>query len=358
MFKPQHFANLINEARADKRRLRICGNGSKRQHLPVHDGEMLAVNEYRGIEHYDPAELVITVRAGTPIREVVAELAQRNQCLAFEPPLFFNDGTVGGMVAAGFSGPARPWHGSVRDAVLGVEMVNGLGEVLSFGGQVMKNVAGYDVSRLMAGAFGALGVLLSVSLRVQPLQEHELTLAFDESSAQANTRARQWAQKYLPLSATWWQGDRFFVRLSGTEAAVLETAQLLGGEQIDGSRMWVDVRDQNLDFFKPSTPEFSRASGQQLWRLVLPPATPVSDIGDDPQTGLAIEWGGGQRWLWHESAELVQAYAQQHGGWSWAVGEPMLLDPGHSKYMRAIKQAFDPDDLFVSMLPLSAAHAN
>lgn len=345
--------DAVNAARSEQRRLTIAGSGSKRDWLAAAGGELLVTTECRGIISYDPAELVVTARAGTPIRDLVGELAQHGQMLAFEPPQFYGGGTVGGMVAAGLSGPSRPWSGSVRDAVLGVELVNGLGQRLNFGGQVMKNVAGYDVARLTAGAYGALGVLLSVSLRVQPLLETTMTLQFELDAQAANDLCRQLARQYLPLTGTWWYDHRLYLRLAGSAAAVKDAMQQLGGERAQGDGPWSEVTHHSHDFFKVSSPADVDRAEQSLWRVIVPPASPVGE-----HTSLALEWAGGLRWLWHSDESLVRAYAQERQGWAWAMAQPVRLEPVVQQTMRAIKAAFDPDDLFVSPLALSEPDAH
>lgn len=336
----------VSEARENRRGLSIAGSGSKRNWLPEPAGDLLVMNEHAGIVAYDPAELVITARAGTPLREVVDELARHEQALAFEPPLYFGGGTVGGMVAAGLSGPARPWCGSVRDAVLGVEMINGLGERLTFGGQVMKNVAGYDVSRLMTGSYGALGPVLQASMRVQPVREYVATLGFGLDAAAANDKCRQLASLYLPVTGTWWTAGSLYVRLAGTEAGVLQAADSIGGERVSDGYLWEDVRHHAGAFFKPSRPQ---RDGSKLWRIVVPPAAPMPQAHAED---LAVEWAGGLRWWWHEDPAAVAAYASTCNGWAWCLGERQPLSASHSRYMAAIKAAFDPHGIFVSSLQL------
>ncbi len=341
----------VRDAAAGGRCLAVAGAGSKRNVLPVASGDMLTTMEHTGVVAYDPAELVITARAGTPLKELQAELAVHNQRLACDPPQFLGQGTVGGMVAAGLSGPGRPWSGAVRDAVLGVVTVNGLGERLTFGGQVMKNVAGYDVSRLMAGSFGALGVLLEVSLRVAPVWEDDVTLAFDLSAAEALDRCAAWRQHHLPLQGTWSHAGKFHVRLGGSAASVAEAMHQLGGERVDFP--WDHVRDHALDFFKPLS-----ASGDHgdktLWRLVVPPAAPMEDEHDD----MAIMWAGGLRWWWHDDADVVQAQVGAMGGWAWAMESAPQLPAAERVLMQRIKAAFDPAGLFGSSLPLEVSHAD
>jgi len=347
----------VHDARDGGHTLSIRGHGSKRAWLPDTGGSVLETLEHSGIVAYDPAELVVTARAGTPLRSLLSELAQHGQTLAFEPPQFFDSGTVGGMVSAGLSGPARPWCGAARDAVLGVQLINGLGEVLTFGGQVMKNVAGYDVSRLAAGACGSLGVVLQASLRVQPVREHVMTLSFELDPSEANQKCRQLAQSYLPLTASWWAQGRLYLRLAGSETALLSAQSALGGEAVDAATLWSEIRDHQHGFFRnggrdlPDKPE--DASPRQLWRVIVPPAAPMPDL---PHADIAVEWGGGQRWIWHDRTDAVCGYARDHKGWAWALGEPQTLEPLQGRYMAAIKKAFDPHGVFASPLEDNHAH--
>lgn len=348
----------VRSAREHGQRLSIRGHGSKRDWLADTPGAFLETLEHSGIVTYDPAELVVTAKAGTPLRDLSAELALQGQSLAFEPPQFFDSGTVGGMLSAGLSGPARPWCGATRDAVLGVELVNGLGETLTFGGQVMKNVAGYDVARLATGACGALGVVLQASLRVQPVREHVVTLAFELGVAEANATSRRLAREYLPLTGSWWARGRLYLRLAGSEAALLAAREQLGGEQVDAGNLWSEVRDHTHDFFKAGARDVSgdaeQAHPQKLWRVVVPPGAPMPEV---PDADLAVEWGGGQRWIWHDRDDAVVAYANTHKGWACARGEAQALEPLQQRYMTAIKTAFDPHGVFASPLDLGSAQA-
>ena len=333
------------DALRERRQLVVRGDGSKTGWWPTQVGTLLNVDTHRGVVAYDPTELVMTVRAGTPITTVVAALAERNQQLAFEPPQFGGRGTVGGMVSAGMSGPARMWCGATRDAVLGVKLLNGLGEVLDFGGQVMKNVAGYDVSRLVTGAWGALGVILQASLRVQPQTETTTTLCFDLSAEAAVAKSRQLAGQYLPLTGSWWCAGQLFLRLSGAHSAVAQAVTELGGEVCDGSALWRGVRDHEHAFFAAGNAAV--AEGAKLWRVIVPPAAPLPQNLALP---LAIEWGGALRWVWHTEDATVQQYARAAGGWAWAIGTKQPLDPAQSRLMGRIKDAFDPHNLFATPL--------
>ena len=303
-------AEQVRAAAANGTALCIRGGGSKDFYGGPRLGELLDTRPLNGITSYEPSELVITVRAGTPLAEVEATLAEKGQCLPFEPPHFGATGaTVGGMVAAGLSGPARASVGGVRDYVLGLQLLNGRAEHLTFGGQVMKNVAGYDVSRLMVGAMGTLGLITDVSLKVLPVAPAEATLVFELGQAEALAQLQRWGAEPLPLNASCWVHDEaaqadargggrdlLFLRLRGAVAAV-ESACRKMLQQVAGTRMdnaaaapdWRGCRDLQLPFFaKPP------ASDRALWRLSVAQTAPVLDL---PWPQL-IEWHGGLRWLW------------------------------------------------------------
>ncbi|AEG91216.1 glycolate oxidase subunit GlcE [Ramlibacter tataouinensis] len=281
----------IREAHARRRPLRIRGGGSKDFYGEPSEGETLSTAGLAGIVSYEPSELVVTVRAATPLAGLEAVLARHGQCLPFEPPHFGGGATVGGMVACGLSGPARASVGSVRDYVLGATIVNGRGELLVFGGQVMKNVAGYDVSRLMAGAMGTLGLIAEVSLKVLPVAPAEATLKFELAQAQALERLNAWGGQPLPLNASCWVEDAgvptLYLRLRGAAAAVEAACRRLGGErQPDAQSDWQACRDLRL-------PWFAQLGGRELWRLSVPQTAPVLELPEPP----LVEWHGGQRWV-------------------------------------------------------------
>lgn len=315
--------------------LRIEGGGSKGFFGAAPRGRLLSLAEHRGITAYEPRELVITARAGTPLAEIEQVLAKEGQMLPFEPP-HFGEATLGGAVACGLSGPRRPWTGAVRDFVLGVTLVNGRGQQLRFGGEVIKNVAGYDLSRTMAGALGTLGVLLSVSLKVLPRPERELTLFMERPAGQAIEQFNHWAARPLPISGACHGDGRLWVRLSGTAEAVESAARVIGGEQEEGGRFWSGLREQRLPFFEGDRP---------LWRLSVP-----SDAPMHPSTnGCLIDWGGAQRWLRTEApAGEIRAAATAMGGHAHCFrgGDRNrafhpLPDP-LMKLHRNLKAAFDP----------------
>jgi glycolate oxidase FAD binding subunit len=332
-------AQRIADAAAGKRALRIRGGGTKDFYGAPSTGEICDTSSYAGIVSYEPKELVLTVRAGTRLAEVEATLAQSRQMLPFEPPHFGDGATIGGAVAAGLSGPRRPYTGAVRDFVLGTRIVNGKGEDLSFGGRVIKNVAGYDVSRLMAGALGTLGVITEISFKVLPLPSSDTTLAFELAEEDAIERANHWAGQPLPLSGTAWQDGVLRVRLSGAHTAVAAARAKLGGDEIpDAAGYWRDLRDHRAAFFAdPAKP---------LWRVSVPQTAKPLGL-EAPQL---IEWGGGLRWIRGDiEAFAVRSSAERAGGHGTlfrggdkAVGVFHPLKPALAKIHKRLKAAFDP----------------
>ncbi|MES2944321.1 MAG: glycolate oxidase subunit GlcE [Pseudomonadota bacterium] len=351
-------SSQIQAAAAASKPIRLRGGGSKDFYGEALKGEILDTSALNGVVSYEPSELVITVLAGTPLAEVEALLAGHNQCFAFEPPHFGagKKSTVGGMVASGLSGPARASVGAVRDYMLGVKLINGRGEHLTFGGQVMKNVAGYDVSRLMAGSLGTLGLITEVSLKVLPIAPAEATLRFECSQQQALQWLNSWGGQPLPLNASCWVEDAgvgtLYLRLRGALAAVEAACKTLGGERKDNAEVaadWLACRDQTLPWFA------DRAADQDLWRLSVPQAAPVLDLPEPP----LIEWHGAQRWVragagqGHRLRELAAAV----GGSStlFAVGDARHADgiprfdalkPPLDKIHRQLKHEFDPAGIF------------
>jgi glycolate oxidase FAD binding subunit len=333
-------SRTIREAAAQKRPLCIRGGGTKDFYGAAVQGARLDTTAYRGIVAYEPTELVITARAGTPLDEVEAALAEKGQMLAFEPPHFGAGATVGGCVAAGLSGPRRPYAGALRDFLLGVRMLDGRGSDLRFGGQVMKNVAGYDVSRLMAGSMGTLGVLLEVSLKVLPRPGAVTTLRMSCDEAEAINRFNDWAGKPLPVTATAWRDGELWVRLAGAPAAVDAAAGKIGGAAVEPSqagRFWDDLREQTDPFFSGEAP---------LWRVsVRSTAAPLGLPG-----GQLIEWGGALRWLKSAAdAKAIRTAASAAGGHATLFRAPdksagafQPLPPALLKLHRNLKQALDP----------------
>jgi glycolate oxidase FAD binding subunit len=360
----------IHSAIAGKRPLHIRGGGSKDFYGMARQGAVLDTSGLNGILSYEPSELVVTVAAGTPLHELESVLHEQGQCLAFEPPHFAWSGaakaTVGGMVASGLAGPARASVGGVRDYVLGLQLINGKGEHLTFGGQVMKNVAGYDVSRLMVGAMGTLGLITEVSLKVLPIAPAEATLAFELNQLAALEQLHRWGGQPLPLNASCWVHDAsdpaapardlLFVRLRGAVAAVYAAQRAMladaAGQVIDQTqahRDWNLCRDQRLPFFSQAP------TGHVLWRLSVPQTAPALEL---PWPQL-VEWHGGLRWLWApmDAAEQLQSAARASGGNAMvfvAAGagsagpKPQLnaRSPAEQQIAARVKQSFDPSGIF------------
>jgi glycolate oxidase FAD binding subunit len=332
----EQLADRIRDAAARRAPLRIRGGGSKDFYGREIAGDVLDTRAYCGIVDYEPTELVITARAGTSLSEIEHTMREHGQMLACEPPHFGEGSTLGGCVAAGLSGPRRPYAGRVRDLILGVRILDGKGADLSFGGRVMKNVAGYDVSRLMAGSLGTLGVLLEISLKALPLPPVETTVRREHTAAQAIDLVNAWAGKPLPISATCHCGDALYVRLSGAETAVSAAKQKLGGEVVeDGNRFWRDLRDHRLDLFRTSKP---------LWRLSLKSTTPP--LGGDE----LAEWSGSLRWLAYDGdAAGIRAKAAHAGGHATLFRRSAAdvapfhpLSPALAKVHANLKRTFDP----------------
>ncbi len=362
--------DLVRDAAARGERIRIHGGNSKApwwaavQHSRADTAEhTLDTTLLSGITHYEPTELVITARAGTPLTDIEAALAEHHQFLPFEPPHFARSGqaTLGGMVASAMSGPARISAGGVRDYVLGASLLNGKGEVLRFGGEVMKNVAGFDVSRLLCGTLGSLGVILDVSLKVLPRAPAEATLRFSMTQDGAIIRSNTWAAQPLPLNAGAWLPDRsagtgkgvLTLRLRGAQAAVLAACAKLGGERLpeaDAEAFWTGLREQTLPWFASTWPGDSQAA---LWRLSLPPTAPALDLSGTQ----LVEWFGGLRWLISAApASIIFEAARQAGGHAtrFRGGDAAVpvFDPAQAtlqRIQRNIKTAFDPHGVFPTL---------
>ncbi len=366
--------DAVRQAGADGRVLRLRGGGTKDFWGQSLTGEVLDTRAYRGIVSYEPSELVVTARCGTPLAELEAALAEKGQCLAFEPPHFGLDATVGGMVASGLSGPARATAGAVRDFVLGARFINGLGEHLTFGGQVMKNVAGYDVSRLMAGSWGTLGLITEVSLKVLPVAPAEATLMIAGlAQGPALDLLHRWGGQPLPLNASAWVrdtiaqpvADYLFVRLRGAVAAVQSAigkmaadavalgAQVQAMDNAEAAQDWRASAEQSLAFFDAPHPDAC------LWRLSVPQTAPVLDL---PYPAY-IEWQGAQRWLWAPATAAVplRELAQSLGGHATlfrasathaeldkVVGVNTPLDAVQDRIQQQLQKQFDPKGVFAT----------
>jgi glycolate oxidase FAD binding subunit len=329
------FQERIREAAASRTPLRLRGGGSKDFYGNVPRGEILDTRGYAGIVSYEPTELVVTARCGTPLSDLEKILEKENQFLPFEPPHFGPGATLGGCVAAGLAGPRRAAAGAVRDFVLGTKLVDGRGRVLQFGGAVMKNVAGYDVSRLLAGSLGTLGLIAEASLKVLPRPTSERTLRLEIDEAGALEKMNRWGGQPLPVSATAWHDGRLLVRLSGAEPAVQAAAHRIGGEKTDPA-FWDEVKEQTHSFFAGPAP---------LWRVSLPSTAVLGLPGKK-----LIEWGGALRWLKSDASSVaVREAAVRAGGHATlfraadkSAGAFAPLDPVNARLHKALKAAFDP----------------
>jgi glycolate oxidase FAD binding subunit len=370
--------DAVRQAGSDGRVLRLRGGGTKDFWGQSLSGDVLDTRAYRGIVSYEPSELVVTVRCGTTLAELEAALAEKGQCLAFEPPHFGQGATVGGMVAAGLSGPARATAGAVRDYVLGARFINGLGEHLTFGGQVMKNVAGYDVSRLMAGSWGTLGLITEVSLKVLPVAPAEATLMIAGlAQGPALSLLHRWGGQPLPLNASAWVrdptaqpvSDYLFVRLRGAVAAVQSAitkmsadavalgAQVQAMDNTEAAQDWFASGEQTLQFFDAPSPDVC------LWRLSLPQTAPELEIPGLAHPSPYIEWQGAQRWLWAPASAAValRELAQSLGGHATlfrtstghalvdkATGVNTPLDAVQQRIQQQLQKQFDPNGVFAT----------
>lgn len=330
----------VRQAIETRQPLRAHGHRSKAFYGNPAAGQALDITGHSGVLSYEPGDLVITARAGTPLAHIDAVLAAQGQMLGFEPPQFGGRGTLGGAIAAGLSGPRRPWAGSVRDFVLGVRAVNGHGQVVRFGGETIKNVAGYDLPRLYAGSQGAFGVLLEASLRVLPVPETELTLALEP--ADPLQAMIDWQRRPWPLSGLCVDGGRVCLRLSGTADGVNAARRQIGGEELgDGAVFWRALRDLERPFFAGDAP---------LWRLSLPPATPLLDLPGD----WLLDWGGAQRWLRSPapSAQVWATVAAAHGhatlvrGGDRSGGVFQPVSTAQATIERRLKAELDPARVF------------
>src|SRR6266849_2781440 len=339
----EKLSETIRAAGRSRRALRLRSGGTKDFYGQALEGEVLDTRGYGGIVTYEPSELVITARCGTGLAEIEAAMRERGQMLAFEPP-HFGEATIGGTIAAGLSGPRRQAAGALRDFVLGVKIMDGRGEVLAFGGQVMKNVAGYDVSRLMAGSLGTLGSILEVSLKALPLPVAEATLKLELPEDKAIEQLNRWGGKPLPISASAWAGGELRVRLSGAAAAVAAAQKKIGGELVDaaqGERFWTGIREQTDPFFRNDAP---------LWRISVPSTAPPLKLPGEP----LIEWGGALRWLCsradartvREAAKRARGHATLFRGGDKSVGVFQPLAPALMKIHKELKREFDPQGIF------------
>lgn len=348
----QQLQQQVQQAFEQKKALSIVGGNSKAFYGRLDErtatAEKLDVSAHSGVLSYEPTELVITARAGTPLAEIEKLLDDNGQMLPFEPPSFSDSATIGGTIACNLSGPRRAYAGAARDLLLGCKIINGKGEMMTFGGEVMKNVAGYDVSRLMAGALGTLGVLLEVSLKVLPKAEKEVTQIFQCSPSEALDRIHAWSQTPLPISASSYHDSTLRIRLSGATKAVNAAIETVGGETMaEGPQYWHSLKEQQLDFFTGDD-----ASTKPLWRISMASDIESLDLpADYANDDCLYEWGGALRWLKSDApAEVIQNAAAAADGHAslfrhqqGSVFQP--LTPGLLRIHKNLKQAFDPENI-------------
>ena len=337
----------IKEAAARKAPLELRGGATKSSMGEVVQGDVIDTRAYSGVVAYEPNELVITARCGTPLSDVENLMRDAGQMLAFEAPYARFGATIGGVVAAGLSGPRRPYAGAVRDFVLGVKIIDGKGDALAFGGQVMKNVAGFDVSRLQCGAWGTLGLITEVSFKCLPLPKAQTTLQLELTAAQFLQKSAVWASQPLPISGAAWLDGVARVRLSGAAAAVKSAAEKLGGTQADESAWWADLRNQRLPFF-------SQANADPLWRFSVKASSPL-EIDGAQSTPQLLDWSGAQRFVRASAlhSDRLRTWAQAQGGHAQRLGQdshPVSkfhpMQPAVLAIHRRMKTTFDPYGIF------------
>ena len=346
----QQLQQQVKDAIESKQPIFIHGGNSKQFYGNPVKATPLDVSPHTGVVDYEPTELCITARAGTLLSDIEVLLAANNQVLPFEPPHYFNDklasdtATIGGAIAAGISGPRRAYTGSVRDAILGVQIINGEGEIVTFGGQVMKNVAGYDLSRLMVRSQGTLGVILNVSIRVLPKPSHETTLVLQISQEQALQKCQDLRREQYPITATTWINNQLYIRLSASLETIENSKQKLSPLEFEGGKeFWQSIRDHHHEFFNNRD--------KPLWRFSLPAATKVFSQNEFEQL---IEWGGAQRWVHSNTPEnIIRSIAKSHKGYAtlfqcekaecprFTVLEPALL-----QLHKSLKNKMDPHAIF------------
>ncbi len=333
----QEIADKILTAYQQKQPLKITSGKTKQFYGRKINAEILNVKNHSGVVEYEPSELYITARSGTPLSEIERIIDHKNQILPFEPPRFGASATIGGTVACGLSGPRRAYSGSLSDCILGADVINGKGEQLHFGGRVMKNVAGYDVSRLMCGALGTLGVITSITLRLLPKPENEQTITFETSCTEAIEKMNQWANTPLPISATFHDMNTLYVRLSGSPSTIKSSAKEMQGEFIEKNEtFWETVKKHKHPFFDTELP---------LWRISVPPSTPELNI----QGECLMEWSGALRWYATDSDErAIRTEVERVGGQATLfkgnstqnIFHP--LSKASMKFHKHLKQVMDP----------------
>ena len=345
--RTQELQDRVRAAASDGQRLHIIGGNSKAFYgnpVQQHNTTIIETRIHQGVTSYEPSELVLTARAGTPLAEIEALLAENGQMLPFEPPHYAEHATFGGAIAAGLSGSRRPFSGAVRDFVLGCRIINGKGEIMQFGGEVMKNVAGYDVSRLMAAAMGTLGLLLEVSVKVLPLPQAESTQVLASDRQQALKKMQQLNQGTLPVSAMLYENEKLYVRLSGAQSAVTAAEKKLGGEPLlHANNFWQQVNNQQHPFFQTNKP---------LWRLSVPfTAEPgIEEVH-------LVDWAGAQYWFHSQRpADEIRSLAQQNNGHATLFRDPANHYPGEERFTALqarikqlhiqLKMRFDPQGIF------------
>lgn len=346
----------VMTARANFHAIEIVGGGTKRFYgnaSPVQDNTTrLEMSSISGIVSYEPSELVITALAGTPLSEIEAALAEKGQMLAFDPPRFGPTSTIGGVVASGLSGPLSFGYGPLRHYVLGAHLLDAQGRILKFGGEVMKNVAGYDVSRLLTGSMGMFGAIVQVSLKVLPLALHDTTLVLETTESEALDRCAGLRAKAMPIKAAAWMPQassgtgQLAIRLCGAQSAIEQAKQSLGGQEIgaaEAAQWWAALRDQSADFF----------NGQPVWRVAVRARTPALGLGPT-----AFDLGGEVRWVVGDpDAEHMRQVAMQAGGHATlfrpgpqtvlpadGVFQPMA--PVARTIAQRLKKEFDPKSIF------------
>jgi glycolate oxidase FAD binding subunit len=340
----QHIQQQIETAVNDGHKLSIQASGSHDFMLPDYaESQQLDMSEHNGIIDYQPTELTLKARAGTPLTEIRDTLAKHQQRLATDIPQFSDDATIGGALAIGHSGSSRPFLGSLRDHVLGAGLINGRGELLNCGGQVMKNVAGYDVSRLLSGSRGTLGAILDITLKVTPQAEQQLTLSFEMTENQAIETMNKMAALPLPLSGCMYFDGQLFIRLQGSSSGIKQAQQTLGGELLgDYAGWWQDIQNQSLPFFQ---------SAASLWRIIVPSTTPRLQLETEHKS--LIDWCGGLRWI--HANDFTQSdfihisnmggYVEKYRGEN-PTRPADLMSPLQRQMHTRIKQAFDPQQIF------------
>ena len=345
----ENWQSQIKAAAAKGEKLTIRGSASKSFCSPAISGEFIDAREHAGIVEYEPNELVIVVRCGTRIADVEKTMADAGQMLAFEPLHFGEGATIGGMVASGLSGPRRPYAGALRDFVLGCKVLDGKGDHLSFGGKVMKNVAGFDVSRLLTGSQGTLGVITEAAFKCLPLPKAQQTRVFELDAQTAIERMNRWYAEANPISATTWVGGKLYVRLAGADPAVTSAASNLGGELLANDvDWWRDWREQKHALFAGELP---------VIRVACKSTAPWGDLANDAD-GQAIDWGGAQRWVRCSAVALpaIREWARAQGGHASVfrgatadAERSAALQPALADIHAKIKTSFDPYNVFSSL---------